>query len=501
MNSGSVRRRTVSRTVGCGDAHTQNLGAVGAAFAPAGSFGRAARHEWLGWAARACAGRRRDPRRRGGVQQEGRATWHREGAAIDASRLRIAIASARQDHDGARRGERVRRIAAPPDPTSAAPARAAATDTHGVAGTPRRPARRSLCLRAPLGGIWQTAHAWRARPRAVARRGRAMRASGGVLLALAGLLALPAPAAAQTAIWSATLTAEENVTSGFVSSVGFSNTASEQTGSLSDDDFDLGGTTYTITALQIQVPTVSNQLVLIFDSAPGAAAQRLTLHLGSASFALSAATLGNSDRGYIWTGHGLTWSDDDTVQARLTLSNAAPDFGADSTTREVAENSDAGTNVGAAVTATDGNDDTLTYSLEGTDAASFQIVSASGQIQTTSGVTYDYETTPSYAVTVKADGGLGGTDTIAVAIDLTDVNEPPPTINNVALTSDPGADETYAIGDTVTATVTFDRAVAVTGTPQLTLRVGGGDPVNLKPANYTSGSGTTTLGNYKFNLT
>ena len=150
MNSGSVRRRTVSRTVGCGDAHTQNPGAVGAAFAPAGSFGRAARQEWLGWAARACAGRRRDPRGRGGVQQEGRATWHREGAAIDASRLRIAIASARQDHDGARRGERVRRIAAPPDPTSAAPARAAATDTHGVAGTPRRPARRSLCLRAPL---------------------------------------------------------------------------------------------------------------------------------------------------------------------------------------------------------------------------------------------------------------------------------------------------------------------------------------------------------------
>ena len=159
----------------------------------------------------------------------------------------------------------------------------------------------------------------------------------------------------------------------------------------------------------------------------------------------------------------------------------------------MAENSAAGTNVGAAVTATDGNNDTLTYSLEGTDAASFQIVSASGQIQTRSGVTYDYETKSSYSVTVKADDGLGGTDTIAVAIDLTDVNEPPPAINNVALTSDPGADETYAIGDTVTATVTFDRAVAVTGTPQLTLRVGGGDPVNLKPANYASGSGTTTL--------
>ena len=313
-----------------------------------------------------------------------------------------------------------------------------------------------------------------------------MRASAGVLLALA----LPAPAAAQTAIWSATLTAGQ-VSGADGTSTGYTTAI----GSLSDTEFDLAGTSYTITHITLAVvPVISlDELRVGITPALGDIGQRLTLHLGSASFALSAATVDQAGTSFDWSGHGLTWSVDDTVQARLTFSNAAPDFGADSTTREVAENSDAGTNVGAAVTATDGNDDTLTYSLEGTDAASFQIVSASGQIQTTSGVTYDYETTPSYAVTVKADDGLGGTDTIAVAIDLTDVNEPPPTIDSVDLTSDPGADETYAIGDTVTATVTFDRAVAVTGTPQLTLRVGGGDPVNLKPANYTSGSGTTTL--------
>ena len=168
--------------------------------------------------------------------------------------------------------------------------------------------------------------------------------------------------------------------------------------------------------------------------------------------------------------------------------NAVPDFGATSTTREVTENSAAGTVVGAAVTATDADDHTLTYTLEGTDAASFQIVSASGQIQTTSGVTYDYETKSSYAVTVKADDANGGTDTIDVTINLTDVNEAPPTIDNVALTSDPGADETYGLGDTIEGAVTFDQVVNVTGT--LTLRLS-----NPSGGRLTDGEATGTIEN------
>ena len=50
-------------------------------------------------------------------------------------------------------------------------------------------------------------------------------------------------------------------------------------------------------------------------------------------------------------------------------SNASPTFISDSTTLEVAENSPAGTNVGDPVTATDDDNDTLTYTPEGTDAA------------------------------------------------------------------------------------------------------------------------------------
>ena len=109
-----------------------------------------------------------------------------------------------------------------------------------------------------------------------------------------------------------------------------------------------------------------------------------------------------------------------------TAGNTAPTFSSPTATRRVAENSAAGTNVGAPVTATDADSgDTLTYTLDGTDAVSFDIVSTSGQIRTTSGVTYDYETKSSYAVIVKAEDSPGGSDTIMVTIRVTDVDESP----------------------------------------------------------------------------
>ena len=83
-------------------------------------------------------------------------------------------------------------------------------------------------------------------------------------------------------------------------------------------------------------------------------------------------------------------------------------------------------NVGAVVTATDTDTgDTLTYSLEGTDAAKFGIVSGSGQIRTKVGENYDREAKDSYSVTVKADDGNGGSDTIAVTINVDNAEEKP----------------------------------------------------------------------------
>ncbi len=98
-----------------------------------------------------------------------------------------------------------------------------------------------------------------------------------------------------------------------------------------------------------------------------------------------------------------------------------------SATRSFAENTGAGQNIGNPATASDNDGGTLTYSLEGTDSASFAIVSTSGQLQTGSGVAYDYEVKNRYDVTVRASDGQGGSVTIHVTIDLTDVSEPPVT--------------------------------------------------------------------------
>ncbi len=124
-------------------------------------------------------------------------------------------------------------------------------------------------------------------------------------------------------------------------------------------------------------------------------------------------------------GNADTTADDTiTVTINVTGENEPPEFPGQTDTRTVAENTQPGKDIGAQVAATDPDDgDTLTYSLEGTDAASFHIVSDSGQIQTTTGVTYDYETTPRYTVTVKANDSNGGTDTIDVTITVTNVNE------------------------------------------------------------------------------
>ena len=100
--------------------------------------------------------------------------------------------------------------------------------------------------------------------------------------------------------------------------------------------------------------------------------------------------------------------------------------------RSIAENTGPGADVGAPVAATDADTATtgelLTYSLGGTDAASFTIDPTSGQIRTRSGVSYNFEAKSGYSVTVRATDGTHtttNTATIAVTITLTDVNEPP----------------------------------------------------------------------------
>ena len=124
-------------------------------------------------------------------------------------------------------------------------------------------------------------------------------------------------------------------------------------------------------------------------------------------------------------------SDSITVAISVTNVNEAPVFtGGTSTTRSVAENTVTDTNIGSPVAARDGDGDTLSYTLGGTDAASFSIVSTTGQLQTSAAL--DYEGTNEYSVTISASDGNGGSDSIAVTINVTDVNEPVFTEGNTA---------------------------------------------------------------------
>ena len=107
--------------------------------------------------------------------------------------------------------------------------------------------------------------------------------------------------------------------------------------------------------------------------------------------------------------------------------NTAPTFASAADARSVPENTPPGQDIGAPVTAVDPDGDSLTYTLEGLDAASFAIESSTGQLKTQSGVSYDYETKSSYAVTVRATDPLDASDTVAVTINVTDVAEKPAT--------------------------------------------------------------------------
>ena len=119
------------------------------------------------------------------------------------------------------------------------------------------------------------------------------------------------------------------------------------------------------------------------------------------------------------------------------LAAKAPEFDPKPTSRSVPENyATDGTyviatvtythpDVGAVVEATDPNDDTMTYSLGGTDAGSFDIDQESGQIEVKTATKLNREAKATYRVTVKATDPGGLSDSVNVTIKLTDVDEGP----------------------------------------------------------------------------
>ena len=125
------------------------------------------------------------------------------------------------------------------------------------------------------------------------------------------------------------------------------------------------------------------------------------------------------------------------VTVTVTPVNDPPEFATDMTTRTVSEGAGPGDTVGTKLAATDVDDITLAYSLSG---ASDFVIDASGrtagQIRVAPGVTLDQESTPSYNATVTADDGKGGTDSIDVPIDVSNVNEPPTAVRDIVRTDE-----------------------------------------------------------------
>ena len=131
-------------------------------------------------------------------------------------------------------------------------------------------------------------------------------------------------------------------------------------------------------------------------------------------------------------GSGKTAQEETGAVTDAPHTNSKPTFAAETDTRSVLENTDAGENIGDPVAATDDSAGTLVYSLGGTDAASFDFDTNTGQLKTK--VDLDYESgTTSYTVTISVSDGMDDyskadsaeDDTIEVTINVTEVNEPP----------------------------------------------------------------------------
>ena len=154
--------------------------------------------------------------------------------------------------------------------------------------------------------------------------------------------------------------------------------------------------------------------------------------------------------------NGNTAATTQTVTINIMDVNNAPVFtNGTSTTRSIEENTASNTNIGDPVAATDVDEDTLTYTLGGTDAASFSIVSTSGQLQTSAAL--NYETKSSYSVTVSATDDSGASNnsaTITVTISVTDVNDAPEFAegSSTTLSVDKDTYPSRDLGDPVSAT-------------------------------------------------
>ncbi len=233
-------------------------------------------------------------------------------------------------------------------------------------------------------------------------------------------------AAACDAVWCAELTAQSDAGDEFV---GY------ETGQhgklLPSRAISVGSVTYYISDITDDDSSeLAPTLYLGFDERTAhtdLADDGLSLTIGGTSYALDAQSA--DALGYFnWDITGAVFSDGDKYQLTIVAANRAPVFPASETgNRSVAENTASGEPIGDAIAATDADGHTLTYSLGGTDEASFAIETTNGQLKTNAALNYeapaDADTDNSYEVTVSVSDGTA-TATITVTISVTNVDEP-----------------------------------------------------------------------------
>ena len=266
---------------------------------------------------------------------------------------------------------------------------------------------------------------------------------------------------------------------------GYENTATFQDGDLSPSSFRIEVTTYFVTGLYvIDDSFCTNGVSLRFKvfnplsaslNEPRDFLKRHVLHVGSEEYSGSRAHCLASDP---------NWSNNDTVPVRLVWANVpdaptglAADAGDGAVTLSWTPPARTG---GKAITGYE-----VRYKAGSGDHGEWTAIDDSAALTShtvtglTNGTAHTFEVHAVNGVGEGTGANVDGTPAASAA---------PPAITSVALSSDPGDDATYAIGDTVEATVTFDAAVTVSGAPQLTLDVGGTD----KTAAYRIAGSTAT---------
>ena len=215
------------------------------------------------------------------------------------------------------------------------------------------------------------------------------------------------------------------------------------------------GVTYTITELII---TNSGDLSLVTNVR---IPQDFSLSIAGTSYsstdAIENARL--SEYAYIWQNPGISWSASDTISVVLNV-DAAPRDGVElrADTSGISDDDD-------------GLDNVFYHyqwiRVDGTDVTELDGETGPTYTATADDVTKDIQ------VRVIFDDDVRNREYPRYSPQVT-VREVPPVVTGVTLTSNPGSDgiPDYAIGESVTATVTFDKAVDVTAGPQITLLFG-----------------------------